>query len=87
MHFEILGAMLEEKIKKIDLALGGGKSLDTKRVNVCLEQFAERIINHPVALYATYAVKRLRHDGHVKMALTILCALVSCVELTLVLDQ
>jgi hypothetical protein len=33
--------------------------LDTKRVNVCLDQFAERIINHPVALYAIYAVKCL----------------------------
>ena len=64
-----------------------GKCLDAQRVNVCLDQLAERIINQPMALQAIYAFKGLGHDHYVKMALAILGALVPCMQLTLVLDQ
>ena len=58
-----------------------------ERVNVRLEQAAERIIDHSVPLYATLAVECLRHDRHVKMALAIFCALMAYVQLTLIFKQ
>ena len=58
-----------------------------ERVNVRLEQAAQRIIDHSVPLYATLAVKRLRHDRDIEMALAIFCALVADVQLTLIFMQ
>jgi len=58
-----------------------------ERVNVRLEQAAQRIIDHPVPLYATLAVKCLRHDRNVEMALAIFCTLVACVQMTLIFKQ
>jgi hypothetical protein len=58
-----------------------------ERVNVRLEQAAQRIIDHSVPLYATLAVECLRHDRDVEMALAIFCALMACVQLTLIFKQ
>lgn len=82
-----MGSFEKEDIKRGCSALGWGKCLDSKRVYVCLKQLAERIINHPVALYAIYTVKYLRHDGDVKVALAVPGAFMAHMQLTLVLDQ
>lgn len=58
-----------------------------ERVNVRLEQAAQRIIDHSVSLYTTLAVKCLRHDRDVEMALAIFRALVAYVQLTLIFKQ
>ena len=58
-----------------------------ERVNVRLEHTGQRIIDHSVPLYASLAVKCLRYDRDVEMALAIFCALVTCVQLTLIFKQ
>ncbi len=58
-----------------------------ERMNVRLEQAGQRIIDHSVPLDATLAVKCLRHDRDVEMALAIFGALVACVQLTLIFEQ
>ncbi len=55
-------------------------------VNVRLKQAAQRSINHSMPLYATLAVKSLRHDGDVKMTLAVFGARVACVQLTLIFE-
>ena len=58
-----------------------------ERVNVRLEQAAQRIIDHSVPLYATLAVECMRHDRDVEMALAIFGALVACVQMTLIFKE
>ncbi len=76
-----------EKLIRAGSALSGGMCLYPERVNIRLEQAAQRIIDHSVPLYASLAVKCLRYDRDVEMALAIFCALVTCVQSTLVLKQ
>jgi hypothetical protein len=47
-------------------------------MNIGLNQRAQRIINHSVAINATFAVKCAGHDRDVKMSFAILGALVTC---------
>ena len=58
-----------------------------ERVNIRLEQAAQRSMDHSVPLYATLAVKSLRHDRDIEMALAISCALMACVQMTLIFKQ
>ncbi len=44
-------------------------------------------MNHSVSLYASFTIKRSGHDRNVKMALAVLCTLVTCVQLTLIFEE
>jgi len=76
-----------ETLVRAGAALSRRKCLYPKRVNVRLEQAAQRSMDHSVPLYATLAVKSLRHDRDIEMALAISRALMACVQMTLIFKQ
>lgn len=71
----------------LKLSLGGSVSADSKGVNVGLKQIAKGIINHTMPPYPAHAGESLRDYCNVKVALSIPGALVSNVQLTLILNQ
>jgi hypothetical protein len=71
----------------IGSALRGRQCLDPERVNVGLDEVAERIINHSMAMQTVYALKNIRNNRDIEMSLAIACTLVPGVQVTLVFDQ
>ena len=69
------------------LSLGGSVSGDAKCVNIRLEHFAEGIINHAVPVYPADPFECLRDHHDVKVAFPAPGALVTNVQLTLILYQ
>jgi len=68
------------------LSLGGSVSVDSKCVNVGFKQVAKGIINHTMPPHPAHAGEGLRDYCNVKVALSIPGALVSKVQLTLILN-
>lgn len=56
-------------------------------MNVRLEQAAQRIINHSVALYETFALECRRYYHDVEMAFPIPCPLVTGVQMALIFES
>jgi hypothetical protein len=71
----------------LKLSLGRSVSADPKCVNVRFKQIAKGIINHTVPPHPAHAGEGLRDHRNIKVALSIPGALVSNVQLTLVLDR
>ena len=56
-------------------------------MNIGLHQFAKRIINHLMALYATISAKFRRYDGDIIMTFAVFGPRMACMQMTLVLYQ
>ena len=69
------------------LTFVGSQGRNAKRVDIRLQQCAERIINHLMSLYPAAIGKSLRHDFDRKVPFAILGTGMASVQMTLVLYQ